>query len=309
MSEFDFKPAVRTTSKIKMAILGPSGSGKTYSALQIASGFGERIALIDTEAGSASLYSDKFQFATMILRPPFTAERYIKAIHSAVKAGFGLLIIDSLTHAWDGEGGAQDQKHKLDSRGGRQNEFVNWGPVKSEHKKLLEAINQCPVHVISTLRAKQDYQIVSSGGKTKPEKVGLGPIAMPGTEYEYALLLELAMNHEAFAAKDRTGLFDNRFFLPTPEIGQEIKNWLSSATMPEIDFPDVKEFLEQSKSEIPDIFAIKIDEVSLESLLSILKFFGENRHLITSDEMRVQLNLFRERKNQLIKEAENGTTT
>jgi len=141
MSKIQFTKAVRTTTKIKMAILGPSGSGKTYSALKIASGLGQKIALLDTEAGSSSLYSDHFDFDYIVLRPPFEPERYIEIIKEAVEAKYDVLIIDSLTHAWDGEGGSMDKKSQLDSRGGRQNEFTNWKPVKQEQKKLTEALN------------------------------------------------------------------------------------------------------------------------------------------------------------------------
>lgn len=240
MSKIQFTRAVRTATKIKMAILGPSGSGKTYSALKIASGLGQKIALLDTEAGSSSLYSDYFDFDYIVLRPPFEPKRYIEIIQEAVDAKYDVLIIDSLTHAWDGEGGSMDKKSQLDSRGGRQNEFTNWKPVKQDQKKLTEAINQSDIHIISTLRAKQEYQIVSSGGKTRPEKMGLGPIAMPGTEYEYSIVLEMAMNHEASAAKDRTGLFDGKFFVPDNGTGKIIKEWLSTAKPISEKPPEVK---------------------------------------------------------------------
>ncbi len=283
-----FRPAVRTTSKIKMAILGPSGSGKTFSALQIAQGFSGKIALLDTEAGSASLYSDKFNFDTVVLRPPFTPEKYIEVIKLAVSNGYDLLIIDSLTHAWDGEGGSLDQKSQLDARGGKQNEFANWKDVKAKQKKLTETINQSPIHIISTMRAKQEYQIVSSGGKTRPEKMGLGPIAMPGSEYEYTLVLEMAMNHEAAAVKDRTGLFDGRYFLPTPEIGKEIKNWLSSCPVADAD--------EYEIIALNDYVGTKLSRINTDDLALIIDQYT-NLHntnpTVITDQMKADLKKIR----------------
>jgi hypothetical protein len=224
-----FKKAVRTTAKIKMALTGPSGSGKTYSALAIAKGLAEKIAVLDTEVGSASLYSDIFEFDTVTIKPPFEAQKFIEVIHAAEKAGYELLIIDSLSHAWGGEGGALEQKDGLDARGGRQNQYTNWGPIKKLHNQLKEAILQSSMHIICTLRAKQEYSISNDNGKNKVQKLGMAPIAEPGLEYEYSILFELAMNHEAIAGKDRTGLFDGKMFLPSEETGKLIKDWLSTA--------------------------------------------------------------------------------
>src|SRR5687767_9200516 len=100
-----FSKAQRKQAKLRLAIAGPAGSGKTWGALEIARGLGGRIAVIDTERGSASLYSERVEFDSLDLGPPFTSERYIEAIRSAEKAGYDILLIDSITHEWNGSGG------------------------------------------------------------------------------------------------------------------------------------------------------------------------------------------------------------
>lgn len=229
MSKLQFVKAIRTTTKIKMAITGPSGSGKTYSSLAIASGITSKIALLDTEVGSASLYSDIFDFDTLVISPPFTADKFIEAINVAEAAGYDLLIIDSLSHAWAGDGGALERKEQLDARGGRQNAYTNWGPVKKEQSRLKEAILQSKMHVICTLRAKQEHALSNENGKNKVQKLGMAPIAEPGAEYEYSILFELGMNHDAIAGKDRTGLFDGQILRPSADTGRMIKEWLNSS--------------------------------------------------------------------------------
>jgi hypothetical protein len=263
-SNLVFTKAVRTATKIKMAITGPSGSGKTYSALSIAKGITDKIALLDTEAASASLYSDIFNFDTITLSAPFEPKRFIEIIKAAEKAGYELLIIDSLSHSWSGEGGALQKKEQLDARSGRQNAFTNWASVKKEQNELKEAILQSKMHIIVTLRAKQEHALTSDGNKNKVEKLGMAPIAEPGLEYEYSILFELAMNHEAVAGKDRTGLFDGQIFKPTPQIGEKIKNWLATSTS-----QHVIKF-------IPDLMDQVISDVSYERLSEVRNLYLQN---------------------------------
>lgn len=226
-----FQPAVRKQAKIRLAITGPSGSGKTYSALLIASGIGDKIAVIDTENCSASLYAghnkDIKPFAVLELEPPYTINKYLQAIKAAEEEGFDVLIIDSITHAWAGEGGLLDKKTALDSRGGA-NQFTNWKPITKEHEMFKSAILNSNIHVICTMRSKQDYQIESEGGKLIPKKLGLAPIQREGMEYEFTVVLDMAMDHNAVASKDRTSLFDGLIFTPTKQTGEMLKQWLES---------------------------------------------------------------------------------
>lgn len=225
-----FKKAERKQAKLRLGLNGPSGSGKTYSALRIAVGISKkRIAVIDTEKGSASLYSDKFDFDTLELEPPFTHEKYIHAIEAAEKSGnYDLVLIDSLSHAWMGEGGVLDQKAILDQKSG-SNQYANWKKPKENYTKLKNAIIFSTLHVICTLRAKQAYeQVQDENGRKKIEKMGMEPQTEPGAEYELTTVLDIAMNHYATASKDRTGLFDGKIFLPTEKTGEQIYEWLMS---------------------------------------------------------------------------------
>ena len=220
-----FKKAERFLTNPTIAITGPTGSGKTFSALRLASGMakamGKRFAVIDTENGSASLYSDHFDFDTLNITPPFTTEKYIQAINDAEKAGFCALVIDSITHAWAGEGGLLEQKARLDARPG-SNHWTNWNPIKAKDLKFKSAyLHSSVLFLIATMRSKMEYAQSEDGGKKKVQKVGMAPVQSDGIEYEFSLVLDVAMNHECEVSKDRTHLFDKTpIFTITEETGE-----------------------------------------------------------------------------------------
>jgi hypothetical protein len=229
-----FKKSQKKSIKLKVAITGASGSGKTFSSLRLASGLGKRIALIDTENGSASLYADQFEFDVLELKPPFETEKYIHAIKDAEEAGYEVLIIDSLSHAWAGEGGLLEQKEKMDSRGG--NSYTNWGNITKKHEAFKSAFLQTDIHIVCTMRSKQDYIMeVNDKGKMTPKKVGLAPIQRDGMEYEFTTVFDVAMNHDAIASKDRTSLFSDKIFKITEDTGLQLKKWLNSKPQTNID--------------------------------------------------------------------------
>lgn len=226
-----FQKAKRTRAKLKLAITGPSGSGKTYSALRLATGLGGKIAFIDTESGSASLYSDRFDFDVVELAPPYTVEKFIECINAAVEAKYDVLIIDSISHQWRGEGGILNKKEQLDARGG--NSFTNWAKLTPEQERFMGSLLHAPIHTICTMRSKQEYAMVDGGnGKQKIQKLGLAPIQRDGVEYEFTTVLDVAMNHEAEASKDRTGLFVDRMFKIDEQTGKDLKAWLESGDEP-----------------------------------------------------------------------------
>ena len=229
-----FTRAQRTQARLKIALTGPSGSGKTFSGLIIATGIGKRIAVVDTENGSASLYADMdkgplagISFDTLEITPPYTMPKYLEAIEAAEKGGYDVLIIDSISHAWAGEGGLLDKKTALDARGG--NSYTNWATITPEQERFKARILQADMHIICTMRSKQDYVLeLNEKGKQAPRKVGLAPIQRDGMEYEFTTVLDLAMDHNAAASKDRTGLFDGQLFKPTKETGAKIMKWLKA---------------------------------------------------------------------------------
>ena len=223
-----FRRAERSQVKLKIALTGPSGSGKTMSALLIASGIGKKIALVDTENYSASLYGDRFEFDTLAFEPPYLVQKYTAAIEAAEQAGYDVLIIDSITHAWAGEGGLLAKKESMDARGG--NSFANWGAISKEHEQFKAKLLNCKLHLICTMRSKQDYVLeTNEKGKQTPRKVGLAPIQRDGMEYEFTTVLDMAMDHNAVASKDRTGLFDGQIFKPTKKTGEDLLTWLQQA--------------------------------------------------------------------------------
>jgi KaiC/GvpD/RAD55 family RecA-like ATPase len=139
MSKLAFKKAERTKAKLKLAITGPSGSGKTMSALRLAKGIGGRIALIDTENESASLYSDRFEFDTLALSPPYTTDKYLEALKAAMDAQYDVVIIDSISHQWAGEGGILNRKEQLDSQLGQAHSRAR--EVQVSHSSLQYSLD------------------------------------------------------------------------------------------------------------------------------------------------------------------------
>lgn len=230
-----FVKAERKQHKPKLALTGPSGAGKTYSALLIASGMGNRIAVIDTENGSASLYAnmDKgplkgLAFDVLELEPPYTIDKYVRAIEAAQAEKYDVLVIDSISHAWAGEGGLLSKKEALDQRGG--NSYTNWAGITKEHEQFKARILNADIILICTMRSKQDYVLeVNEKGKSAPKKVGMAPIQRDGMEYEFTTVFDLAMDHNAVASKDRTSMFDGQVFKPSKKTGEQILTWLTGA--------------------------------------------------------------------------------
>ncbi len=186
-----------------------------------------KIAVGDSENGSASLYSDKHDFDVIEIKPPYTVDKYLNVIQLAVDGGYDVLLLDSISHQWKGEGGILNQKEQIDARGG--NSFTNWSKLTPEQERFLSSILHSDIHIISTIRSKQEYIIEQNEkGKQAPRKVGLAPIQRDGMEYEFTTVLDIAMNHEAVASKDRTGLFADKVFTITEKTGQQLIEWLNS---------------------------------------------------------------------------------
>lgn len=231
-----FQKAERKKVPLKLALTGPSGSGKTFSALLLASGIGKKIAIIDTENGSASLYAGMktgplvgIDFDVLDLEPPYTITKYAEGIKAAEDAGYDVLIIDSISHAWAGEGGLLSKKEALDARGGRQNQYTNWAPITKEHELFKSRLLNSKIDLICTMRSKQDYVLENKDGKQTPRKVGMAPIQREGMEYEFAVVFDIAMDHSAAASKDRTAMFDGMIAQLTRETGRQMSAWRAEA--------------------------------------------------------------------------------
>ena len=221
----NLQKAQRQQVKLRVGLSGPSGYGKTYSALLLAYGITEnwdKIAIIDTENNSASLYSHLGDFNVLPLKEPFTPERYIQAIQVCEKSGIEVLIIDSISHEWSGKGGCLEIHEQL---GGR---FNDWARVTPRHNSFLDAIIQSKIHIITTSRRKVDYSLdQDSNGKTKVMKLGTKEIQREGYEYELTVNFEfLNDKHLVNASKDRTGLFVGKpEFIISSSTGKLLKDW------------------------------------------------------------------------------------
>lgn len=225
-----FKKAERKQAKLRLALAGPSGSGKTYSALLLAQGLGGRIAVIDTEHGSASLYADLVDFDAMELHAPYSPERYIDAIIAAEEACYDTLIVDSYSHEWTGSGGCLEQNETVAHQRFRGNTWAAWNETTPRHRKLTDKILTSSMHIICTMRSKTET--VQGEGK-KILKLGMKSEQRDGTDYEFTVVLDLTHDgHTATASKDRTKLFDQPELI-SEDTGKRLLNWLNSGISPE----------------------------------------------------------------------------
>lgn len=261
MAGFEIHRATKRRAKLRLGMSGPAGSGKTYSALLIAGGLGGRIGMIDTEHGSGDLYADLLPegYDVLQLTPPYTPARYVEAIHALEDAGVQTIIVDSLTHAWTGEGGSLDRQGKIADKSG--NSWQAWRQVTPEHNALVEALLQSKCHIIATMRAKTEYvqEKDERTGRQTVRKIGLAPIMRDGIEYEFTTFLELDLHHMAFAGKDRTRLFDGSIFKPDMETGRQLLSWLDAG----VDAPVKRTVSEEQKVEMRQAIsgAVTLDDL------------------------------------------------
>lgn len=228
-----FVRATKARSRLRLALFGPSGSGKTYTALTLASAFGS-VAVVDTERGSASKYADRFCFDVLELGD-FHPQRYIEAIRAAEGAGYDVVVIDSLSHAWNGAGGVLEQVDRATKRSASNNKFTGWRDVTPLHNALIDALIGSSIHVIATMRSKTEYVLeVNERGKQAPRKVGLAPVQRDGMEYEFDVCGELTQDNELLISKSRCEALTNAV-IPHPgiELGEQLLRWLSDGVEPE----------------------------------------------------------------------------
>ena len=226
-----FKRATKAAAKLRLGLIGPAGSGKTMTALRVAHGLGGRVAVIDTERGSASLYSGEhgLQFDVMEL-DSYEAERFIQAIREAEQAGYDVLIIDSLSHAWAGKGGILEFVDKAAKRSGGGS-FSGWRDATPLHNQLVDAILGAKMHVICTLRSKVEHVIETVNGRTQVRKVGLQPVQRDGLEYEFTVVGDVTQDHELIVTKTRAAWLKDAIIREAGEdLGRQLAAWLTDGT-------------------------------------------------------------------------------
>ena len=250
-----FRKAERRKAKLRLAITGPAGSGKTWGALTLAQGLGGSIAMIDTENGSGDLYADMCDYDVETLTAPYSVQKYLAAIHEAEQAGYDILIIDSLSHAWAGEGGLLDVHNQLTSSMKSGNSYAAWNKITPMHNKLIETMLASSCHIIATMRSKTDYaQLQNDKGRTEIRKVGLAPVQRDGMDYEFTVVFDLNMDHSVTVSKDRTGMFDRQIFSISQETGRTIRNWLNKGADPVMTPQDIKNTINRLYRGYMDLF-------------------------------------------------------
>lgn len=279
-----FQKAERKKSKLRLALTGPSGSGKTRGALMIAKGIGGKTAVIDTEKGSASLYSDLMDFDVLELDPPYAPARFIQAIQSAESAGFQTLIIDSVTHEWNGKGGCLELVDEIARAKYRGNSWSAWNEVTPRHREFIDSLLRSPLHIIVTMRSKTETAQTEENGRKKIVKLGMKAEQRDGVEYEFTTVLDLIHDgYYAVASKDRTGLFSGKDAKKiTEDTGKELLAWLDSGvlilpTYPEKDLTDTYNSAEDaiqtkngiSKNFIADVLLSIKEAPSLDELKKV----------------------------------------
>lgn len=277
----------RKKAKIKMALQGSAGSGKSYSSLLLAQGLTNgdfsKVAVIDSENGSADLYAHLGQYNVLTLKPPFTPENYIKAIEVCEQAGMAVIIIDSISQSWEE---LLDYHSSLAG-----NSFTNWAKVTPRQNAFIDKILQADAHVIATMRTKQDYVLNQKDGKFIPEKVGLKAVQRNDLDYEFTLVFDVDIKHFAVSSKDRTGLFIGKpEFIINSNTGKKILDWCNSGT----NLQDAKEKIKVTKTvdelrtlynqysnwreELEYDFKLQKDTINAKELLLNPKTFSTNGH-------------------------------
>lgn len=261
---FKFKKATKEQAKARIAIDGFAGSGKTYTSLAIGTTLveGGRVALIDTEYGSASKYAHKFDFDTLGL-DSFSPDTYVAAIKAAEAEGYDVIIIDSLSHAWAGKDGA------LEQAGGN---FNNWKNVTPKHNRLVESMVASTSHIIATLRTKVEYLVEKDErGKTSVSKVGTKAIQREGVEYEFDVVGDMDQSHTLHITKTRCEALDERtFHKPGANVSEILRAWLTDGVMPKTEEERFREEL-SSNVDVAALLTMAKEATTADDVAVLLK--------------------------------------
>ncbi|WP_326750814.1 ATP-binding protein [Streptomyces hirsutus] len=229
MNSFTFIPATKEQAKARIALTGPTGSGKTYTALVLGTGIGDRIALIDTEHGSASKYADEFAFDTLPLTT-FEPPALVEALAVAAHDGYDVVIVDSLSHFWSGSGGMLEQVDNAAKRIAGGNTFAGWREARPLERAMIDALLAYPGHLVATMRTKTEYVVeADERGRKVPRKVGLKPEQREGIEYEFDIVGDLDHDNTLVISKSRakplSGLVIRK---PDAAFAEAVLEWLNA---------------------------------------------------------------------------------
>lgn len=235
MATFQAKKAKRETIYSKIAIIAPSGGGKTYGGLRLATGMAEeieretgkkaKILMGNTESKRGLYYANEFDYDIVDLDPPYNPEKFVELIEFAIEEGYDILIIDSSSHEWEGKGGCLELQQQA---GGT---YQSWAKVTPRHQKFINAIADSPIHIIATMRGKDQYEMSKDErGRASVQKLGVGAKQREGFEYEFTctFLIDQKTN-TAEVQKDNTHIFDSEGpTILTEAHGAKIIKWANS---------------------------------------------------------------------------------
>ncbi len=277
-----FKRADKKQTFLRMALLGPAGSGKSFTALRIAHSLGNgSVAAFDTERRSLSKYASEpnpdggvFEFDVDDDMEDFDVRRYISAIQAAEKAGYKVLVIDSLSHAWSGQGGILEF---VDARKGNANNGLSaWRDATPLHNKLVDAILSCKMHVVVTMRTKMSYvQEKDEKGRTVVRKVGLQPVQREGVEYEFDVIADMDGATMAVTKSRCSKLQNKRFFEPGRDVAKILLDWLDQGEAEEKPAP--VRAREEAHANSPDMLDAAATEEQQERVAACLLNAGLDR--------------------------------
>lgn len=278
-----FKPATREASYARIALSGPSGSGKTYTALTLAHSLSERVAVIDTERGSASKYVGLNGWKFDTVQPDsFSPRSLVELLGAAAGGDYGCVVVDSLSHYWMGVDGMLEQADRHAVRG---NTFAGWKEVRPDERRMIDALVAYPGHVIATLRVKTDYVLEENErGKKVPRKVGLKPEQREGLDYEFDLVGELDHDNTLTVAKSRIHTLAKAVVpMPGEEFAAQIRDWLSDG----VQVPTVGEYRKKAlgMSSVDDL-KVLFDEVSGHKLAAAPCVDGDGNPTVLGDLIR-----------------------
>lgn len=237
-----FKKAVKYEEKLRLCLAGVAGSGKSYTALRvgcaIAEACGGRVAMADTENRSARKYADLFDFDTLDLEPPYHPKRVGEIVEAAAKAGYKVLIIDSMSHFWQGKGGLLEEVDKFAKKNSSGNSFAAWKDATPIQVAMVEAMLAAPLHLIVTVRSKMEFTMEEREGRggrktTVPVKVGLSPVQRSDLQYEFDVYGQLTQDNDLIVEKTRcSALAGEVINQPGEDLAKVLLDWTKGEEAP-----------------------------------------------------------------------------
>lgn len=277
------KKAVREQIYTKIALMAPSGGGKTYSSLRLATGMAReieketgkkaKILMGNTEESRGYYYADEFDYDIVDIDAPHNPEKYVELINLAVENGYDILIIDSSSHEWEGKGGCLDIQQQA---GGT---YQAWSRITPRHQKFIEAISNSPIHIIATMRGKDQYEMVKDEktGKSAVQKLGVGAKQRDGFEYEFTctFLIDQKTN-AAETQKDNTHIFEGQgSTILTEKHGEEIIKWANSGEKRTVKKTVIKQAIPETVEELQKAIITKATELGGSSNQELLDMFQD----------------------------------